>query len=92
MRFMADLDDFAAHLARSTPLSPAEARRLLDEVIALLAADTVESFVARRHRELKDAEGERNETIYRRIADEVAARPFAVTPLTERQIRRLIYG
>ena len=92
MRPMADLDDFAAHLARHTRLSPADARRLLDEVIALLAADTVESFVVRRHRELKEAEGERNETIYRRIADEVAARPFATAPLTERQIRRLIYG
>jgi hypothetical protein len=92
MRLMTDLDDFAAHLARSTPLSPVEARRLLDEVIALLAAETVESFVVRRHRELKQAEGERNGTIYRRIADEVAARPFATAPLTERQIRRLIYG
>ena len=92
MRPMTDLDDFAAHLARSTPLSAADARRVLDEVIALLAADTVESFVVRRHRELKEAEGERNETIYRRIADEVAARPFAIAPLTERQIRRLIYG
>ena len=92
MRLMADLDDFAAHLARTTRLSPADARRLLDEVIALLSADTVESFVVRRHRELKDAEGERNETIYRRIAEEAAARPFATAPLTERQIRRLIYG
>ena len=92
MRRMADLDDFAAHLARSTRLSSAEARRLLDEIVALLAADTVESFVVRRHRELKETEGERNETIYRRIADEVAARPFATAPLTERQIRRLIYG
>ena len=92
MRPMTDLDEFAAHLARNTQLSPADARRLLDEVIAVLAADTVESFVVRRHRELKEAEGERNETIYRRIADEVAARPFAITALTERQIRRLIYG
>ena len=48
MRPMTDLDDFAAHLARSTRLSPTDARRLLDEVIALLAADTVESFVVRR--------------------------------------------
>ena len=89
---MTDLDEFAAHLVRTTSLSLPDARRLLDEVIALLAADTVESFVVRRHRELKATEGERNETIYRRIAEEVAARPFATAPLTERQIRRLIYG
>jgi hypothetical protein len=89
---MADLDEFAAHLARSTALSEIEARRVLDEVVALLASETVEGFVVRRHRELKDTEGERNETIYRRLAEEVASRPFATTPLTERQIRRLIYG
>ena len=49
-------------------------------------------WLVRRHRELKDTEAERNDAIYRRIADEVNARAFAVTPLTARQIRRLIYG
>lgn len=89
---MTDLDEFAAHLARTTGLSGVDARRVLDEVVALLASETVEGFVVRRHRELKDTEGQRNDTIYRRIADEVASRPFATTPLTERQIRRVIYG
>jgi hypothetical protein len=89
---MADLDDFAGHLAATTPLTPLEARRVLDEVIAMLAAETVEQFVVRRHRELKAAEAERNDAIYRRLAEEVNGRAFAVAPLTERQIRRLIYG
>jgi len=89
---MPDLDDFATHLARTTALTPPEARRVLGEVIAMLATETVEQFVVRRHRELKDSEAERNETIYRRIAEEVNARAFAAAPLTERQIRRLIYG
>jgi hypothetical protein len=89
---MVDLDELAAFLSRSTRLDPDEARRVLDEVVALLAAETVEQFVVRRHRELKESYSQRNEAIYRRIADEVAQRPFAAAPLTERQIRRLIYG
>jgi hypothetical protein len=89
---MIDLDDLAAFLARSSRLDAGEARRLLDEVVAQLATETVEQYVVRRHRELKQQDAERNEAIYRRIADEVAARPFAAAPLSERQIRRLIYG
>ena len=89
---MDDLDDFVRHLARRAALTPAEARNVLNEVIAMLAAETVEQYIVRRHRELKETEAQRNEMIYRRIAEEVAARPFACTPLTERQIRRLIYG
>jgi hypothetical protein len=89
---MVDLDELAAFLSRTTRLEPDEARRVLDEVVALLATETVEQFVVRRHRELKDSYGERNDAIYRRIAQEVAQRPFASAPLTERQIRRLIYG
>ena len=93
---MVDLDELAAFLSRSTRLEPEEARRVLREVVAVLAAETVEQFVVRRHRELKadylPGALLRNEAIYRRIAQEVAQRPFAATPLTERQIRRLIYG
>jgi hypothetical protein len=89
---MVDLDELAAFLARSTRLDPDEARRVLREVVAWLATETVEQFVVRRHRELKESYSQRNDAIYRRIADEVAQRPFAAAPLTERQIRRLIYG
>ena len=89
---MVDLDELAAFLSRSTRLDSDEARRILDEVVAWLASETVEQFVLRRHRELKDGDSQRNEAIYRLIADEIALRPFAAAPLTERQIRRLIYG
>jgi hypothetical protein len=89
---MVDLDELAAFLARSTRLEADEARKVLDEVVAWLASETVEQFVIRRHRELKGNESERNDAIYRRIAEELLQRPFAAAPLTERQIRRLIYG
>jgi hypothetical protein len=89
---MVDLDELAAFLTRSTRLDADEARKILDEVVAWLASETVEQFVIRRHRELKGNDAERNDAIYRRIADELLQRPFAAAPLTERQIRRLIYG
>jgi hypothetical protein len=89
---MVDLDELLAFLSRSTRLEPEEARRVLREVVSLLATETVEQFVVRRHRQLKESYSQRNEAIYRRIAQEVAQRPFATAPLTERQIRRLIYG
>ena len=53
--------------------------------------EPVERFVARRHRELREA-GLVNAEIYARIATELAGRPVAAPSLTERQIRRLIYG
>ena len=93
---MVDLDELAEFLSRSTRLEPEEARRVLREVVTLLAGETVEAFVVRRHRELKEGYSQRpllrNEAIYRRIAEEIGQRPFATAPLTERQIRRLIYG
>ncbi len=89
---MADLDELAGFLARTSRLTPDEAKRVLAEVVAQLSAETVEAFVQRRHRELKGLHSQRNAEIYAQIASEVAKRPFATMPLTERQIRRLIYG
>ena len=89
---MYDADELAAHLARSTRLEPHEARRAVLELLDLLSSETPESFVRRRHRELKSAGRVTNRLIFRQIAGELAARPFAAAPLSERQIRRLIYG
>ena len=89
---MADVDELADFLARTSRLDLAEARRVLQEVVAQLARETVEQFAVRRHRELKRQGSLRNEAIYRQIAEETASRPFAARKLTERQIRRLIYG
>ncbi|MEM1232083.1 MAG: hypothetical protein AAGI15_16205 [Pseudomonadota bacterium] len=79
------------YLARTTSLSTAAAERCVREVLAYYD-ESLPAFAQRRHRELQ-AEGElRNEQIYALIAAEAAGRPFAVAPLTERQVRRLIYG
>jgi hypothetical protein len=82
--------DLVAHLVRSSPLSAPEATRLVLEVMAYFD-EPIDRFVQRRHAELR-REGLRNQAIYGRLAAEIAERRFVATPLTERQIRRLIYG
>lgn len=83
-------DDLVAHLGRTTGLPPAVARRVAEEVLATLD-ETVEAYLRRRHRALQAA-GRTNREIFTTLADEVASRPFAVGSLSERQIRRAIYG
>lgn len=79
------------YLSRSLDLKSTVARRCIAEVLAFYR-ETAPDFVQRRHRELQ-AEGRlRNPAIYAQIAAEVAERPFAVAPLSDRQVRRLIYG
>jgi hypothetical protein len=85
-----DVGDLLEHLTRITALPPRAAARLVDEVLAYFS-ESVEAFVARRHRELR-AENLQNDAIFARIAAELGRRRFAAPSLTERQIRRLIYG
>ncbi|MBK5222950.1 MAG: hypothetical protein JJE52_08750 [Acidimicrobiia bacterium] len=82
--------DLVDHLVRTTPLDQATATRIVEEVTAFFR-EPVDSFVRRRHRELQRA-GLTNRDIYDRIAAELADRPVAAPVLTERQIRRLVYG
>ena len=85
-----DLDELITHLVRTSRLTPTEAARLVDEVVSFLW-ETPEQFVRRRHLALQ-AEGVSNSVIFPRIATEVTQRRVRVPALTERQIRRLIYG
>jgi hypothetical protein len=73
-----------------TALPPRAAARLIEEVLAYFS-ESVEEFVTRRHRELR-AEDLQNDAIFARIAAELRTRRFTAPPLSERQIRRLIYG
>ena len=87
---MSDLESLVEHLERTSRLSRPEALRLVEDVIEFLS-ESVEDFVTRRHRELR-AESCSNERIFERIAEELARRRFRAPDLTQRQIRRLIYG
>ena len=78
------------HVVTSTGLDPAAARRLVEDVVSF-HAEPVEDYVRRRHAHLRTY-GARNEEIFARLAEEVAGRVFAAPPLSERQLRRIIYG
>ena len=78
------------HLTRTTRLSEGEARRVVLDVLAYYSEEA-EEFVGRRHAELK-SEGLTNAVIYERIARELGGRRFPGPDLSQRQIRRLIYG
>jgi hypothetical protein len=77
------------HLVEGTGLTPAEARRVAEDVVAYYA-EPVEDFVRRRHAELRTY-GAKNDDIFARIAGELGDRVVAAPPLTERQLRRIIY-
>jgi hypothetical protein len=84
------LGDLLSHLTRVTALPERAAARLVDEVLAYFS-ESVEEFVTRRHRELR-AENLQNDAIFERVAAELRTRRFAAPLLSQRQIRRLIYG
>ena len=83
-------DDLVAHLARSTPLSPSEAARVVAEVLGYFAEPVVD-FVRRRHGELR-RRGLRNEQIFEVLGAELAGRRFRAPELSARQLRRIVYG
>jgi hypothetical protein len=86
----AELGELIEYLVRSSRLSPAEAARLVNEVLAFMS-ETPEDFIRRRHLHLQ-AQGWSNAAIFERIAHELEERRFRAPGYTERQIRRVIYG
>ncbi|RPF21968.1 hypothetical protein [Myceligenerans xiligouense] len=82
--------DLVGHLVATTGLTPAEARRVIGDVVAYYA-EPVEDVVRRRHAELKTY-GAKNPEIFARVADELSQRVVAAPELSERQLRRMIYG
>lgn len=82
--------DLVAHLGRVSRLGGGEIEKIVRETLDYFG-ESVEEFVTRRHAELK-ADELRNEAIFARIQAELRARRFAAPALTERQIRRLVYG
>ena len=54
-------------------------------------SETVEAYVRRRHAELKD-KNRKNDEIWPLLAAELGARNFGAPVLTQRQLRRMVYG
>jgi hypothetical protein len=83
-------DDLVAHLVRSTTLSAGEAARVVADVVGYFSEE-LPAFVRRRHAELK-RRGLRNEQIFAALSAELATRRVAPPALSERQLRRMVYG
>jgi hypothetical protein len=91
---MTDKPDFQPlinHLCESSDLTPLQARKTVDEVIAYFS-ESPDDYVRRRHLEIKQERGLANPEIFKRIEAELSQLVFAAPPLTQRQIRRIIYG
>jgi hypothetical protein len=82
--------DLVDHLVATTGLTPAEAGRVVEDVMAF-HHEPLEDYVRRRHTELK-GRGARNPEIFALVAEELTHRVVAAPVLTERQLRRIVYG
>jgi hypothetical protein len=82
--------DLARYLAASTGLPQSTAIRVIADVTTYFG-ETIEEFVRRRHAELQRTQ-HRNDEIWPVIAAELSQRRFAAPGLSERQLRRLVYG
>lgn len=82
--------DLVRHIAASTGLPDATAMRVVADVAAYFG-ETVESFVRRRHGELQRRE-RKNDEIWPQITAELGARRFQAPEMSERKLRRIVYG
>ena len=83
-------DNLARYLAASTGLPQPTAVRVVADM-ATYFSETVEEFVRRRHIELRQRQ-RKNHEIWPLIAAELGQRRFAAPGLSERQLRRIVYG
>jgi hypothetical protein len=82
--------DLIDRVASSTGLTQAEAARVVEDVLAWYR-EPVQDYVRRRHARHR-LFGRRNPEIFALIADELAGRLVAAPSLSQRQLRRIIYG
>ena len=82
--------DLVRRVAVSTDLPQATAVRVIADVIAYFS-ESIEEFVRRRHGELQRRQY-KNDEIWPVIAAELGQRRFAAPGLSQRQLRRIVYG
>jgi hypothetical protein len=83
--------DLISNVAASTGLPEATASRVVADVAAYFS-ETVDQFVRRRHAELQDKGNKRNDDIWPQLGAELTSRRFSAENLSERQLRRIVYG
>jgi hypothetical protein len=77
-------------LERTTQLPRSVLRRVIDEVLDH-HRESIDQLVRRRHRELQ-AGGFTNPAIWSLLVSELATRLVQAPQLSERQLRRIVYG
>jgi hypothetical protein len=82
--------ELVERVASSTGLTLAEAARVVDDVIAWYH-EPVEDYVRRRHAQ-HHLYGRHNPEIFALIADELSGRLVAAPSLSQRKLRRIVYG
>jgi hypothetical protein len=82
--------DLVRHVARSTGLDEATASRVVADVMAYFG-QTVEEYVVQRHGNLK-SRNRKNDEIWPLIMGELRTRRFKADGLSERKLRRMVYG
>jgi hypothetical protein len=82
--------ELVRHVSLSSGLSMDDSARLVADVVNYFG-ETVDQFVRRRHRQLHDR-SVRNADIWTAVTAELAQRRFTAPPLSERQLRRMVYG
>lgn len=82
--------ELVERVAGSAGLTRAEAARVIEDVLAWYR-EPVQDFVRRRHAH-HHLYGRRNQQIFALIAEELAGRLVAPPALSQRQLRRMIYG
>jgi len=84
------LSELKSHSIETYNISAGTFDRLHEQFLAFYD-QTLEEFVCRRHQELQKA-GMKNHEIFWRIQIESTNQRFDVRRLSQRQIRRLVYG
>ena len=82
--------ELVRHVARSTGLDEATASRVVADVMAYFG-QTVEEYVTSRHEDLK-TRNRKNDDIWPLITGEIRDRRFRAGELSQRQLRRIVYG
>jgi hypothetical protein len=82
--------DLVRHVADSTGLPESTATRVVADINEFFS-ETVDDYVRRRHAELK-GDHRKNDEIWPLITAELGVRRFGAPDLTERQLRRMVYG
>lgn len=82
--------DLVRRVAVSTGLPEATASRVVADIAAYFG-ETAEEFVRRRHGELQKKQ-RKNSEIWPLIAAELDGRRFRAPEMSERKLRRVVYG